>query len=128
MTTTPRGAGLSRLTAGAVLALASAGCSDSSHRTDPELTHALRGHLDGANPPCLRLVFPLAITPERSDLKAPLRALVRAGFLVERDAIQEQVLSRTGRLWMPVPTFELTERGRRHYREGSPGGARGLCL
>ena len=99
----------------------SAGCTYATGGSQTVIAQALGPHIGNAQPPCLPLAFPLTLSAEQADLKGALRALAQEGLLVERDQIHEVRLSRTGRLWVPQSRFELTERGRRHYREDVGG-------
>lgn len=88
--------------------------------SDPEPTHwsrLLQDQLDTSTQhPCWRVAFPPQLDAQRAELRVPLRAMVRDGLLVEHDHFEQVELSREGRLWVPTPRFELTERGRREYR------------
>ena len=93
--------------------------------SEPEPTHwsrLLQDRLDTrTQPPCWRVAFPLQLDAQRAEWRAPLRAMVQDGLLVEHDHFEQVELSREGRLWVPTPRFELTERGRRVYREDLGG-------
>ncbi len=116
----------------AMLASASA-CGDTGTAGPDGWVRLLQGQLDPTSQPaCWRVEFPLQLGPQQVALREPLRQMVRAGLLVEHDHVEQVPLSRTGQLWQPTPRFELTDRGRRLYRqdlEPAAGAPRsGLCF
>lgn len=100
----------------------------------PHWSRLLQGQLDASTqPPCWRVSFPLQLGPDQSALKEPLRLMVQDGLMVERDHIEHVPISRHGSLWVPKPRFELTDKGRRLYRDDlAPAGPdmprSGLCF
>lgn len=100
---------------------------------EPHWSQLLQDRLDASTqPPCWRVAFPLQVEPSQAALREPLRQMVREGLLEEHDHVEPTALSRQGRLWVPTPRFELTQKGRRYYRDdlaaAGPGVPRsGLC-
>lgn len=99
------------------LALAASGCSDPKAANQGVFKDAAQAYLDATYPKCyIHSQFPVTVDWNVSGIQEKLRALAKAGLVVESEGEAEHPELRGRQQNGKSPRFELTEEGKKFYK------------
>ncbi|MDD5113834.1 MAG: hypothetical protein PHC94_07440 [Methylobacter sp.] len=106
---------LFKFTSVVFVAIVVAGCSDPKAANEKNFKASIQQYLDTAYPKCyVRTEFPTTIEWDFVGIKSKLRALAKAGWVIEKEGGRETPILGGGK--ETVSTFDLTEEGRKFYK------------
>lgn len=99
------------------LALAASGCSDPKAANQGVFKNAAQAYLDTVYPKCyVNTQFPVTVDWNISGIQEKLRALAKAGLVVESEGQVELPEMHGKKRTTSAPRFDLTEEGKKFYK------------
>lgn len=108
---------LLKLTLAAAMAFLISGCSDPKTPNEKNFAAAVQAYLDTTYPKCyLTTEFPTTVEWDVGGMKTKLRALAKAGLVLEKEGSYEIQTLGGRKQFAPAPAFTLTDEGKKFYK------------
>lgn len=94
------------------------GCSDPNAASENNFKLAIQSYFDKQYPRCYVITnLPYVTSFDIGGLRGKLRALAKVGLVVESEGSDEMIGMSGTKIAVPAPKFELTEDGKKYYKE-----------
>lgn len=108
---------LLKFTLAASMAFLISGCSDPKIPNEKNFAVAVQAYLDTTYPKCYLITqFPTTVEWDVGGMKTKLRALAKAGLVLEKEGSYEIPTFGGRKRFAPAPAFTLTDEGKKFYK------------